>query len=187
MFELFTCTWAPGGIPAPLSWGEPSCCAHPGVSCTVRLQLLLSHISSGSAFGAVPACPRKGQLLAPESGVHCGVFPAAARHSLPMAGAGFGPRTGLSPCSTAQMRCSPHLEVLFAEFAACTKGAQLGVTCTHCFPGFSPWHCTPDSVRGNGLGFFASFSQRGGLQRWHSAHSTSSRSVMGHAGFFAGV
>lgn len=47
-----------------------------GPTSPVRLQLLLSPISSGSSFGAVPRCPGKGQLLPPESGVYCGIFPA---------------------------------------------------------------------------------------------------------------
>lgn len=120
--------------------------------------------------------------------------PCAARHSLPMAGAGFGPRTGLSPCSTAQMRCSSHLDVSFPELAACIRGTQrcqLRVTCSRCFPGFLPCHCVPDSVRGKGLGFFYQLYLRGvGCRAWHSTHSRvlcTRRSFMGHAGFLTGV
>lgn len=97
-----------GAFLPPLLWGEPSCCAHPWVSC-------LSHQHCQTAapalphflwqqFGAVPGCPRKGQLLSVLWDIPC-----TARHSLPMAGAGFGPRTGLSSCSngTNEMLSSP--------------------------------------------------------------------------------
>lgn len=82
MYELFTCSWGPGGIPAPSFLGRtimlcPAMGVPPvpaGPPSIVRLQLLLSHISSGSSFGAVPECPGKGQLLPPEFGVYCGTF-----------------------------------------------------------------------------------------------------------------
>lgn len=82
IYELFTCSWGPGGIPAPSFLGRtimlcPAMGVLPvpaGPPSIVRPQLLLSHISSGSSFGAVPGCPGKGQLLPPEFGVYCGTF-----------------------------------------------------------------------------------------------------------------
>lgn len=150
MCELFTCSQAPGGIPAPFFLGRTILLCPPmGV---LPVPPALSDSSSSSPtfpLAAVWGCSRVSQERAVLSVLWD--IPCTARHSLPMTGAGFGPRTGLSPCSMAQMRCSPHLEVSFPELAACIKGTQqcqLSVTCTRCFPGFLPRPCTPDSVRG---------------------------------------
>lgn len=190
MDELLTCSWAPGGIPAPSFLGRAvMLCPATGVlpvpagpPSTVRLQLLLSHIPLAAVWG----CSRVSlERAAPTTRVWSVLWdiPCGARHNLPMAGAGFGPGTGLSPCSRAQMRCSPHLEVSFPELAACSRGTQrcqLGVTCTRCFPGFLPRRCTPDSVRGNGLGFLCQLFSEGWAAERAIPHAAGCCAPAGH-------
>lgn len=147
---------AMGVLPVPA--GPPS---------IVRLQLLLSHISSGSSFGAVPGCPGKGQLLPAEFGVYCGTFLAqpgtpcqwleqdlAPGQAFPLAA-----RHKWDALLTLKCRLQSLLPALREH-----NGASSVSRAPLAFLAFR--HVTAHLILSKEMdwAFFASFSQRGGLQ-----------------------